>query len=77
MKKYVKPELYYESFELSQHIAGCNLTLSMQDEYLCTAEGSVDGDYITGGFLDKPRCSIILEGYCYTNGSANVVAINS
>ena len=23
MKKYVKPEIYYENFELSQHIADC------------------------------------------------------
>ncbi len=29
MKPYVKPELYFESFELAQHIAGCNLTLNI------------------------------------------------
>ena len=23
MKPYIKPELYYENFELSQHIAAC------------------------------------------------------
>lgn len=35
MKTYVKPELYFESFELSQHIAACDIKLANADIW-CT-----------------------------------------
>ena len=43
MKQYVKPELYLESFELSQHIAGCSLVLQSAEPETCTAQGEVRG----------------------------------
>ena len=39
MKPYVKPELYFESFELAQHIAACAWDMKNQNnENNCTAE---------------------------------------
>ena len=81
MKKYVKPELFYESFELSQHIAGCNLTINktaMADVVNCTAEGYVENIHSTSWFMeDNSSCSPVIEVYCYTNGSITSATVNS
>ncbi len=83
MKEYVKPELYCESFELSQHIAGCNLSLELMDATVCDASGTINGVYLDGKdeakgwFLNIEICSVTVEAYCYTNGSASHVTINS
>lgn len=70
MKKYVKPELYYEDFELSQHIAMCDLKLSSGDPASCKiVEDRVTGGELVGGFLDTTACAFSYENYCYTNGS--------
>lgn len=69
MKEYVKPELYYESFELSQHIAGCYLTIvSYKTIEECKAEMPGTGSYVFAG----SQCTVQVtdpENYCYTNGS--------
>ena len=44
MKKYVKPELFYERFELSQHIADCAWELTNSTKETCFAVP--DNDYI-------------------------------
>lgn len=36
-KPYVRPELYFESFELSQNIADCGWELQSADENICHA----------------------------------------
>lgn len=81
MKKYVKPELFYESFELSQHIAGCSLQINksaMSDVVNCTAEGYVEGIHSTSWFVEKANgCSPVMEVYCYTNGSITSATVNS
>lgn len=71
MKKYVKPELYYEDFELSQHIAMCDLKLSSSDPANCSiTEDRVTNGGLVGGFLDITKaCKFPYEDYCYTNGS--------
>lgn len=86
MKTYVKPELFFESFELSQHIAGCNLTLNVGDAATCNATGWIEGIYEkgeetpgvkSGWFIDSKICAVEVEAYCYTNGSMNIATINS
>ena len=78
MKTYVKPELYYESFELSQHIAGCNLTLKLGDVLDCTAEGTIGLVETTGWFVEANQsCQAPVEDYCYTNSTTNLATINS
>ena len=85
-KNYVKPELYYESFELSQHIAGCNLTYNndAQDANNCTASGTITIEnndfpiYNNSWFISgNNSCTVPLENYCYTPGSLAVASFNS
>ena len=83
MKTYVKPELYYESFALSQHIAGCTLSLKAVSAATCNASGTIGsvtleaaGDK-TGWFLSHGVCAVTVEDYCYTNGAATLSTINS
>ena len=76
MKTYVKPELYYESFELSQHIAACDLKLTTNSIWECRVETDrfFDGlgDALQGAFVDANVCAKTYSGYeqyCYTNGA--------
>lgn len=78
MRKYAKPELYYESFELTQSIAGsCNVFASKQQ----MAPG-VDPGHVFN-FLKEFSCTIsvddpaINDSYCYTNAGAVYVILNS
>ena len=77
MKEYVKPQLYYENFELTQHIAGsCILITNMVDQTeLCQSvrfplQGELTDrifeNELTLGCLDG---DVGFEGYCYTNGA--------
>lgn len=77
-KKYEKPQVYMEKFELAEHIAGCSLTINSVDLMLCTGSGTVRDEYTESWFIDGNQlCIAELEGYCYTNGSINVATINS
>lgn len=77
-KKYEKPQVYMEKFELAEHIAGCSLTINSGDPVICVGEGYVQGEYLDSWFLEKnTNCTVPLEGYCYTNSSMNVATINS
>lgn len=72
MKKYVKPELYYENFELSQHIADCGWELQSANENSCYAKGDTEWCYpsdVKAFIAETGICDIQPEGYCYTNGS--------
>lgn len=69
MKKYVKPELCYESFELSEQIAtGCssNLIVNHADIANCFVP-NYEG---TALFVNtNSSCKDEFEGYCYTAGA--------
>lgn len=76
MKPYVKPELYYENFTLSQHIADCGWELQSANVDACYAKGDTEWGYPDDVFpfaqgndacADGP-----VEGYCYTNSSSAV-----
>lgn len=62
MKAYVKPELFYEDFQLSTHIARC--------EYQTTAAVDTCSVIMENSelFNLKENCQSILESYCYTGG---------
>lgn len=75
MKKYVKPELFYEHFELSQHIADCAWELTeATDKSNCRAEA--DSNLLGGGmpalFMEAGKGCVLLSGnyesYCYHTG---------
>jgi hypothetical protein len=76
MKKYVKPELILEYYELSNTIADCAFELQSSDKNSCVAQG--DTEDALGGvvlFLDSSMgCKYdpkIFEFYCYQNGSSD------
>lgn len=75
MKKYVKPELFYESYELSQHIAACGWDMNSGDPMSCTADGDPDlGNPEIRVFVasnDHCKDATIWEGYCYENSTGN------
>lgn len=78
MKPYVKPELYYESFELAQHIAACNITMNQTVEENCTGNGTIGPWTYNAWFLDSnTSCANKFEKYCYTNGAGTTVTVNS
>lgn len=78
MKPYVKPELYYENFELAQHIAGCNISMTNTVEGNCTGNGTIGPWKQDAWFLDaNDACAAKTEKYCYTNGAGTTVTVNS
>lgn len=83
MKKYVKPELFYESFELSQSIAVCGWDMSnLSDKDSCTALGDESvGNFPVSLFTEKPRCEAtegdVGEAYCYEVSSGAWGIFNS
>ena len=83
MKKYVKPELFYERFELSQHIADCGWELKHADGS-CKANpdekhwgsGALTdmGTLFTTALSCDNKTDAGYQNYCYENGT-DVVAI--
>lgn len=74
MKKYVKPELFYERYELSTHIASCYFDLNLQNG-LCGFKDP-DGLYQHAFSIDTAGCQdhpdIKVDDYCYqANGTAS------
>ena len=65
MKKYVKPELFFESFELSQQIAACQFDLdentsnNIPCEFVATDNAPFD---VT--IFSKDACPVDGEIYC-------------
>ena len=74
MKKYVKPELFYERFELSQHIADCNWEFKgFNTPDICAAkpDASIDGMptlFVNDNKLCTPN-STNMDIYCYQPGT--------
>lgn len=84
MKKYVKPELFYEHYELSQHIAECAWDMvNYTRKEICYAEpdplknpfGFTGPDGVTFVyrlFTSEPLCTLdsdSFEDYCYQGGA--------
>ncbi len=74
MKKYVKPELFCESFELAQHIAACAFDSNGTQDSVekCSFTGD-SGFGIVNVFQSKPTCEAKGDDYCYTNGSGGLM----
>ena len=74
MKNYVKPELFFESYELSQNIAACGWDMKNQsDPKDCKALGDPDwGNPDIYVFTEEAKCDTVLESYCYENSADNI-----
>lgn len=79
MKKYVKPMITLERFELTQNIAACAWDLNYDNQNNCAASpdddfffGSVNGNLFTQSNNDcKLIAGVNYEDYCYQNGSGS------
>ncbi len=77
-KRYEKPQVYMEKFELSHNVAVCDYKLGPGDEKNCTIikdNCPDDGEDFTGGFLTKENCSTVVDIYCYTDGGGGLPKI--
>ena len=81
MKKYVKPEIFIEQFELSKHIADCAWELTNSNKDTCSAKADPKhlGDFFVNKTLfvsQENSCDYgphnDYEGYCYQNGKEGV-----
>ena len=80
MKKYVKPELFYEHYELSQHIADCTFEYILTQD-ACAAQGDSE-DFLDAilVFNNTPSpCNTLpknVANFCYTTstGVGNIFA---
>ena len=82
MKEYVKPDLFYENFELSQNIAACGWDMTNQsDKKVCEALGDeTQGQFPVTLFTDLSRCQVTeqdVDSYCYEPGSGGYGLFNS
>lgn len=83
MKKYVKPDLYFESFQLSQNIASCGWDMNQADIYNCETSG--DNQMGKGGYDNyspvplfantNSECYAELEVFCYSNGTSDEIRL--
>lgn len=77
-KKYEKPQVYMEKFELSHNVAVCDYKLGHGDKNNCNITKDNypdDGEDFTGGFLAKENCSKVVNTYCYTDGGGGLPKI--
>ena len=85
VKKYVRPELFYEFYELSQHIADCTWELkNMTDVTICAVLPDLDKlPFLTAEanmFAEWPTCQILredFEDFCYQNSTLNATLFSS
>lgn len=72
MKKYVKPELFYEHYELNQHIADCQWEYT-QAQDICVAQGDADDGLGAYQMFSNGSCNVTpgdFEDFCYHDGTS-------
>lgn len=72
MKKYVKPELFYESFELNQQIAACQFdsnNTSTDEGCAFTGFDAVANEVVTIFLESTTACTVKADSYCYHNAA--------
>lgn len=83
MKKYVRPELVYEHFELSEQIAACTYDLNFTSVADCAGKGYIGtdigypSDLILIGSVGEDGCQVVEERVCYQPGTDGFNTFNS
>lgn len=79
MKKYVKPELIFERFEMSQQIAACDYdSNNTSSDNSCRFTGiNKDFGVEMSIFMTTGICDVVAESYCYHNSSGGYGIFNS
>ena len=78
MKKYVKPELFFESFELSQQIASCDFDSkgSLMDVENCEFSGTMPNTNIELNiFMSGSSCRDDGNAFCYYGSTGDILNI--
>lgn len=69
-KKYVKPEIFFEKFEVSQQIAACDYDSNdTHSDEGCGYSGVMEYVGPVTILVTPGVCTHIVEDYCYHNGS--------
>ena len=82
MKAYVKPQLFYERYELSQHIADCTWNMTLKDTDGCIGNAA-DKGYPADMFVfssSNSACTVssdILGAYCVMASTTSKVIFTS
>ncbi len=78
MRAYVKPELFYENFELAQNIAACQWDYdnTLTNPELCYAV-SDDWSDMDVRVFNNSLCNTGNESYCYEPGNGGQGLFNS
>lgn len=76
MKRYVKPELFFEQYELSQHVANCAFEPVGNGSYIGDEELGLDVYIIIN---ESTEACVVKDSeiYCYTNGRDGMNIFNS
>ena len=81
MRAYVKPELFYENFELAQNIAACHYSYKVGNSITYANMNScyvIDADWGIALFADgNNNCEQAPEDYCYQPGEAGLTTWKS
>ena len=78
MKKYVKPELIFESFEMTQQIAACQYdSNNTHDDAACKFTGYNDEFEQNMTIFVDSTCDVIAESYCYHGSTGGFSIFNS
>ena len=84
-KKYVKPTIFIESFELNQHIAACvpHVTVKVNSSSKDSCPADLTQNTPSGPltlenvFNVTPTCVIEFNEYCYTTSASDNFVFNS
>ena len=82
MKQYVRPEVFFEHYELSQQVAACGWDLNQASAESCAAyyDENIKGQATSGPsiFNDRSYCGTTdVEGICYTTAVETNRVFNS
>lgn len=86
MKKYIKPELFYEKYELNQHIADCAWELiNLNDKDSCKAQADAEllpnlatkHLFMDAGYGCDLTPATTYQDYCYHDGAQGVNVFKS
>ena len=83
-KQYIRPEAFYESYVLAQHVAKCGWDMQEKSETECVANPDYNLDNIPDDgdtlFTVPAHCVVLKEdykSYCYTDSTENIRVFNS
>lgn len=75
MKKYIKPEIYFERFEMSQQIAACDYDSNNTSNDISCRFTGINKDFGVEMTIFQGQCDVFAESYCYHGSSGGYYSI--